>query len=572
MTKDKNTSLTIKQKIQIIDYFLFNKDESYTSIATKFSIIFRKEISAKTVSNYIKSEERLRDMANMNPKRIRSVSKSKFEKINNALYEKLLFIESCGATYTEKMIKDIGLQIAKELNDASFTASNGWLQSFKQKYGINSKVLSGESADIVNLDLSSYYEVIEEKLKVYRPRDIYNCDETAHFFKQGSSKSLMIKTRKGIKKCKERVTALFCVNLDGSEKRKPLLIGKSAKPRALKHFNYSNICDYKSNKTAWMTSKIFGEWIKIFDKECIMTRRKILLLLDNCPAHNLKFTPQNIELCYLPKNSTAITQPLDKGIIKSFKTYYYYFLNTDVISKLNVDEKAEKIFKKYTLRDAMIFTSWAWDEITAQTIVNCWRNAGYGVKDNENLVGLEQEDTFLQNMPDIIQQLGFDDPVHITELIGDFITENEMIMDLYNTKEFKEDMEDHNLTENTHAGNEPDLFKIQNMEKYCEDGATNLDDVLKNEHGGENIYESKMDLENSELPYESNSEATSKSTEETLPLEKVFEAYNIFKNYIINLKDLKPCYLNGLKKYETLLYEKKVVKRKITDYLVLKKE
>lgn len=51
-------------------------------------------------------------------------------------------------------------------------------------------------------------------------------------------------------------------------------------------------------------------------------RRKILLLLDNVPCHPTQFDFSNVELCYLPPNTTAAVQPLDQGTIRAFKIYY----------------------------------------------------------------------------------------------------------------------------------------------------------------------------------------------------------------------------------------------------------
>ncbi|GFY09941.1 hypothetical protein TNCV_3699031 [Trichonephila clavipes] len=46
--------------------------------------------------------------------------------------------------------------------------------------------------------------------------------------------------------------------MDGSEKITPLVIGKSAKPRCFKGINsFPTKC--RSNKKAWMTTKLFNE-------------------------------------------------------------------------------------------------------------------------------------------------------------------------------------------------------------------------------------------------------------------------------------------------------------------------
>ena len=61
-----------------------------------------------------------------------------------------------------------------------------------------------------------------------------------------------------------------------------------------------------------------------------MTGRKVLLLIDGFSSHHAGFDlleAQDIELTnvrveFLPANTTAICQPLDQGIIRTFKAYY----------------------------------------------------------------------------------------------------------------------------------------------------------------------------------------------------------------------------------------------------------
>jgi hypothetical protein len=61
-------------------------------------------------------------------------------------------------------------------------------------------------------------------------RNIFSADETALFYSLMPSKSLHMKgeTYQGGKKSKENLTVLLCSSADGSEKLKPLVIGKLA--------------------------------------------------------------------------------------------------------------------------------------------------------------------------------------------------------------------------------------------------------------------------------------------------------------------------------------------------------
>ena len=125
---------------------------------------------------------------------------------------------------------------------------------------------------------------------------------------------------------------------------------------------------YCANKKAWMRSDIFIEWLNHLDYYFCTMDRKVLLLIDNAGSHfnskrleqdnddeneiddddfdseqessqrsnqrnNKKksqkrvkkkpdITLTNIELIYLPPNTTAHLQPMDAGIIHSFKSKY----------------------------------------------------------------------------------------------------------------------------------------------------------------------------------------------------------------------------------------------------------
>jgi hypothetical protein len=133
-----------------------------------------------------------------------------------------------------------------------------------------------------------------------------------------------------------------------------LVIGKSLKPRCFKNINKSALpVIYRANSKAWMRSDIFIEWLEHLDYYFRTMNRKVLLLIDNAGSHfnskrfennddddeisepdndqnsrkkkkktKPKINLTNIELVYLPPNTTAHLQPMDAGIIHSFKAKY----------------------------------------------------------------------------------------------------------------------------------------------------------------------------------------------------------------------------------------------------------
>ena len=65
------------------------------------------------------------------------------------------------------------------------------------------------------------------------------------------------------------------------KKRKLLVIGKSKKPRCFKNIQTLPV-NYKANKKAWMTSKLFEAELMKWDNELNHKNIKILLPIDNC--------------------------------------------------------------------------------------------------------------------------------------------------------------------------------------------------------------------------------------------------------------------------------------------------
>ena len=118
---------------------------------------------------------------------------------------------------------------------------------------------------------------------------------------------------------------MLCCNKNRTEKLKPLIIHKFKIPRCFNKFIPTNLVDYHFNKTAWMTINIFSNFINSLNLKMQSQHRKIVLLLDNAPCHNLRFEPKNIKLIFLQKNSIVFTQPFDSGIIKNLKSYYIKF-------------------------------------------------------------------------------------------------------------------------------------------------------------------------------------------------------------------------------------------------------
>ncbi|XP_054087866.1 jerky protein homolog-like [Zeugodacus cucurbitae] len=190
---------------------------------------------------------------------------------------------------------------------------------------------------------------------------LYNADESGLFWKLLPEKtyvSSMEKRAPGVKSEKQRITFLCCSNATGSHKLKLLVIGKVKNPRSFRNFQCPT--DYKSSKSAWMTSAVFKEWfhesfvtqVTSFLKEKGLPI-KALLLIDNAPSHpnevQLATEDGQILAMFMPPNGTPLIQPMDQNAIKITKLHYR---NSLLASIAATNSNLLDSMKKITLRRA----------------------------------------------------------------------------------------------------------------------------------------------------------------------------------------------------------------------------
>ena len=337
-------------------------------------------------------------------------------------------------------------RFASQLGYNNFEATNGFLHRFNERKGLVSKKASGERAS-VNIEQTEQYSqtVLKALLERYNADDIYNVDKTGLFYKLLPDRTYAFKGEEchGGKLSKDRITLLLGSNMSGTDKIKPVVMGKSAKPRCFAKINTETLpVIYRSNRTAWMTCEIFNEWLFGWDRRMMREGRKVLLLIDNCAAHNLNRNYSNIEVQFLPPNTTSVLQPMDQGIIKSFKTHYKSHLLHRLLAEIDRDQQTSF---KVNLLDAIHIVSMAWREVTCTTIANCFKKAGFiKSEEPENVPAVEDEEQVDRNIWDLIQhQFNIDVPSENYLLVDDAVltsasmTDEEIIQAVKESKEQK---------------------------------------------------------------------------------------------------------------------------------------
>ncbi|XP_050464557.1 tigger transposable element-derived protein 1-like [Cataglyphis hispanica] len=185
-------------------------------------------------------------------------------------------------------LKDLEPSSSSCSRNVTFSASNGWFAGFVQRYALHNVKIQGEAASADETAAMNYRKVLAEIIDDggYCPDQIFNADETGLFWKKMPSRTLIAKSEKtasGFKAAKDRITLLLC-----------------------------------SNASAWVTSAVFTTWFNdcfVPEVEKYMEEMglpfKVLLIVDNAPGHPCIEHP-NIQMVFLPPNTTSLIQPLDQ--------------------------------------------------------------------------------------------------------------------------------------------------------------------------------------------------------------------------------------------------------------------
>ena len=364
------TILDIHEKILICEYKEKYPANSQQFIADHFSKLLDKKISRRTIGDIINSKERWMNL-NKSLLPTKKLKSGKYEILENALLMWITQINEKHGTVTDEIIKEQAREFGKKFNIENFSYSNGWLQKFKKRNGLSQHVRHGETAavvpDIVNAGREKLSKIIED----YPLENVYNMDESGLFYSMLPNKTISHRPEKGHKKIKNRITTIHCTNADGSDKRTLEVIGKSRSPRCFKNFRPELYVKYRYNKKAWMTISDFEDWLNSFNSKMKLQNRKVLLILDNAPCHKNTKQMSNVRVEFLPPNVTGLLQPMDAGIIKTFKTHYRRFLVKKAVKDINENRDVT-----ITLKDAIYMAKKAWDCISPETIRNCWKHTG----------------------------------------------------------------------------------------------------------------------------------------------------------------------------------------------------
>ena len=155
-----------------------------------------------------------------------------------------------------------------------------------------------------------------------------------------------------------------------------------------------------------MDSDLFEEWVREQDKKFERENRKILLIVDDCPAHPQIGGLKAIEMCFLPPNTTFIPQPMDQRVIRSLKAKYRSRKIQQIIKAID----ANKSIRKGNVLDAMKMLTVCWKDVTEETVKKCFAKSHISPQDQTSAQD-DLDDPFIELRSDLekLKALGVDE-------------------------------------------------------------------------------------------------------------------------------------------------------------------
>ncbi|XP_011860886.1 PREDICTED: tigger transposable element-derived protein 6-like [Vollenhovia emeryi] len=316
--------------MSIYRVFHNNRPSSRVQIAKYYNI------PKSTLSTIIKNKEQIYESiasGTITPKTKR-IRRAQYEDVETEVLNWFNHMRVSNVSISGPLIQEKAKSIADNLGTENFNCLSGWLWRFQVRHGISSQAVCDELNKVNEEHANDWLSTFENIKQKFAPRDIFNMDETGIFFNLYPDRTLSFKGNKchGGNKSKQRITAVFVCNSDGSEKLPAWIIRKSKQPRCFKHINLSTLtCQYTYTPSEF---------------------------LDRCRSIS-------------PANTTSRLQPLDQGIIALIKKDYRKRL---VRAAIQAIESQQKVCQ-WNILNAIRAIILAWDSVSAESIQKCFTKA-----------------------------------------------------------------------------------------------------------------------------------------------------------------------------------------------------
>ena len=102
-----------------------------------------------------------------------------------------------------------------------------------------------------------------------------------------------------------------------------------------------------------------------------------LVVVENAPGHPVYVDemPENVKFVFLPPNTTSVIQPMDQGVISTFKSYYLRRTFKLLLSETDGQDKPTMLefWKQFKIMKAIEIIFDSWEEVKQSCMNGAWR-------------------------------------------------------------------------------------------------------------------------------------------------------------------------------------------------------
>ncbi|KAJ8344476.1 hypothetical protein SKAU_G00318050 [Synaphobranchus kaupii] len=364
----KRVSLPLGEKVQIVEE-LESTGVSQTIVAKKFGV------STSQVSRIMRDKARLllQRERNFNQHRKRQ----RFAKEKHIDHKLLMWARQQlaeGVQVSCASLKQRATELA-QAEGTTFTPSDSWITRWRDRHNIASRRRKQKNPERANSPAVVDWKatVLRHILESYSPANIFSAHEVGLWFRAIPERH-RADWQPVRRRARDRITALLCANMAGTERQPLLVIGSTKQPRCFPPNLESLPVGYASDSKALMNSQLFQQWLQRWDRALRSSERRVCLLVTHCPAHPSTVALSNIQLKFLPSSSAHVIQPMAVGVSRVWKAHFRSRLFARIRATLQVEpgRSTEDVARNVSLLDALYLAEEAWSSVNAATIADCF--------------------------------------------------------------------------------------------------------------------------------------------------------------------------------------------------------
>lgn len=172
----KFKTLNIGDKLKIIKLVGEGKRKK-KDIAADFNI------PCSTLSTILKNKEEIQQSAIEGNLKCRRKRNAELKDVEECMIKWFKQCREKNITLGGPLMREKAEQFARSLGHIDFKASNGWLENFKKRHNISFKKVCGESGAVNDDVVVDWKASLPDLIKDYDPKNKFNADKTALFFK-----------------------------------------------------------------------------------------------------------------------------------------------------------------------------------------------------------------------------------------------------------------------------------------------------------------------------------------------------------------------------------------------------